>query len=80
MDQGLIIRTEGTAVVCCSEEKVEPKGKVLDLLVHLHSIISIDLQVLIVTKRTRFQIQVAEMRFLHRVAGHSLRYIPVVIL
>lgn len=37
MDQGLIISVEGIALVCCSEEKVEPKGKVLDLLVHLHS-------------------------------------------
>lgn len=53
--------------------KKEPKCKALDLLVKLCSYTLNGLELWVITKRIRSQIEAEETSFLHRVAGRSLK-------
>lgn len=58
--------------VCHGEERAEPKGEVVDLLVDLRFYPDLCPQAVVSSKRTRLWVQV-EMSFLHRVAKLTLR-------
>ncbi|KAI3376749.1 hypothetical protein L3Q82_000352 [Scortum barcoo] len=55
------------------EEGAESKGEALDLPVNLRSHLTYGHELWVMTERTRSRIQAAEMSFLRRVAGRSLR-------
>ncbi|KAI3373320.1 hypothetical protein L3Q82_006620 [Scortum barcoo] len=58
----------------CSEEGAESKGEALDALpVNLPPTLTYGHELWVMTERTRSRIQAAEMSFLRRVAGRSLR-------
>lgn len=71
-DLSLIPSNEIDALVSCDEESVVSNEKALNLLAYVLTL-TCSFQVMIATKRTRSQTQVAMMSFLCRVAGLSLR-------
>ena len=64
---------EGAAPVRCGEEGAEPEGEAFKLLLHLCSNPHLCSQIWVLTQRMRLWIQAAEMSFLQRGTGLSLR-------
>jgi len=73
MDLCFVSCNEGADPVRYGEEGAELKGEAFSLLVHLCSNPHLWSQILVMTQRMRSWIQVAEMSFLQRGAGLSLR-------